>query len=144
MGKSGMTDKEGRGAMHYAVAYDQDAAVATLLENKFDLTATDAQARQTHLFHWLHLPFTPRCHPSPQTLLSPLPCFATLQGNTCMHFACGYARVQFIKPLLAAGAPGGARNAAGQSPLDIILAEPRNPLNGQSALEIRELLKAAE
>ncbi len=42
IGKGDLRDENGRGCLHYAVAYDQGAAAGVLLENKADLEAVDA------------------------------------------------------------------------------------------------------
>jgi hypothetical protein len=42
IGKGDLRDENGRGCLHYAVAYDQGAAAGILLENKADLEAIDA------------------------------------------------------------------------------------------------------
>ena len=41
LGKGGLTDENGRGSLHYAVAYDQGAAAGALLENGADVSAVD-------------------------------------------------------------------------------------------------------
>ena len=43
MGKGGLTDEEGRGALHYAVAFNQPDAVRALLEGGAAPDAAEAQ-----------------------------------------------------------------------------------------------------
>jgi Ankyrin repeats (3 copies) len=42
IGKGDLRDENGRGCLHYAVAYDQGAAAAALLDNGADVSAVDA------------------------------------------------------------------------------------------------------
>ncbi|BDA42610.1 probable Myotrophin at C-terminar half [Coccomyxa sp. Obi] len=49
--------------------------------------------------------------------------------NTPLHYAAGYGRSQLVRQLLEAGAQAAAENANGQSALDLVTAEPRNPIN---------------
>lgn len=43
IGKGGLTDPEGRTALHYAAAYDRQQAVEVLLEHKADIEARDVK-----------------------------------------------------------------------------------------------------
>jgi ankyrin repeat protein len=96
IGKAGMTDDEGRSALHYAVAYDQGAAAGALLENGADVNATDAG------------------------------------GNTALHFAAGYGRAAAVNALLTVGADTSIQNNDGKTAKDLILEQPKNPLNAIS------------
>ncbi|KAK9909900.1 hypothetical protein WJX75_009203 [Coccomyxa subellipsoidea] len=49
--------------------------------------------------------------------------------NTPLHYAAGYGRSALVRQLLEAGAHAAAENASGQSALDLVTAEPRNPIN---------------
>lgn len=52
------------------------------------------------------------------------------KGNTPLHYAVGYGRVEFVRLLLSAGASAQARNATGLTPHAIALdsAEKGNPV----------------
>lgn len=50
-------------------------------------------------------------------------------GNTSLHFAAGYGRLSAVQALLSVGADVGIKNNENQMALELIKAEPRNPLN---------------
>lgn len=53
-------------------------------------------------------------------------------GNTALHFAAGYGRRSAVRALLNVGADVGVKNSEGQRPVDVVRAEPRNPLNADA------------
>jgi hypothetical protein len=62
------------------------------------------------------------------------------KGNTPLHYASGYGRGAAVRALLAAGADVTVKNDEDQTAVDVILVEPRNPLNNDS--ELLEMLKS--
>ena len=55
-------------------------------------------------------------------------------GNTSLHFAAGYGRLSAVQALLSVGADVGIKNKENQTALELIKAEPRNPLNQNDSI----------
>ena len=151
IGKGGMTDGEGRSALHYAVAYDRAPAVQALLAGGADSSVCDktgnpplhyaagcvqgwgasgavqiagpAGCRMRRRSHSWGTNKQPARHPAQQA------CPPSATAPTCR-----YGREECVRMLLQSGADVNARNDKGQTAAEVVRGEPRNPLNQNATL----------
>lgn len=114
-------DRDGRTALHFATLKTHRAAAALLLERGADRRIPDVDGNTAiHLSAASDDPLLMRLFLS-RSMLD----VRDRAGNTPLHHAAGWGRVENVRLLLAAGAAPGLKNKAGQTALEVAEASGR-------------------